>query len=254
MLSTSNEDLKAQLVAQCLEIFPEAQGLLLWGGSVTPDFSPEVNDIDVIIEIDTDFTHEVVLAERLKTLVQGCTFCRLDPFVYLTGSAHEEPLEFIAPFGFYKANPFIPYLIQNQHELIYGQSRLLKKLPVVTLSQALFGILPQVMGALKRLRMDAQVEQTWLPLLSKHKSYFFVIVRTYFAFEQGGVGSKQESLRFLAKKFPKYGSIVDRLNASLQSPSAQPETSDEPSAELVLEFVRDMETSLQAAKQRETVH
>lgn len=251
MLSTSHPELKTQIVDACLEIFPEAKSILFWGGSVTPDFSPTVNDIDVIIEVDSDFTQEIVLAERLKTLVLMAKGYRLDPFLYLT-AASDEALEFVAPFGFYKANPFIPYLIRNQHEVAYGQSRLLGKLPPLSLSSALLGILPMAMGALKRLRMDIEVEQAWAPLAAKHRASLFMILRTYFAFEHGSVGSKKEALRFLAQKFPRYQSISDRLLHTLEARPSAAEEPEAPSVDVMLAFVKDMEESLQAAKRRET--
>ncbi|MBC7533192.1 MAG: hypothetical protein H7318_16605 [Oligoflexus sp.] len=252
MLSTSHPELTTQIVNACLEIFPEAKSVLLWGGIVSPDFSPEINDVDVIIEIDADFSQEVVLAERLKLLVQSSSGYRLDPFVYLTG-ASEENLEFIAPFGFYKANPFIPYLIQEQHVLAYGKSRLLDKLPRVTLKDALLGIMPTAMGALKRFRMDAQVEQAWAPIAPKHKAGLFVVLRTYFAFEQEGLGSKKEALRFAAKKFPEFQSIVDQLALSID-PKATTVTSEAPKVDTILEFVKVMEDALLASQRRITTH
>ena len=240
MFSTAHQDLKTQVVNACLEIFPEATSVILWGGSVTPDFSPAVNDIDVIIEIDLDFSQEVVLAERLKALISITSFCRLDPFVYLTEGNPEEPLEFIAPFGFYKANPFIPYLLQNQHEVVFGQSRLLKRLPEVPLQQALTGILPAAMGALKRLRMDVQSEGAWAPIAAKHKASLFVVLRTYFAYENGGVGSKKESLRFLEKQMPQFTPILNQIWLNLEIDRTPPK--DEPSLELVLDFVKTLES------------
>ncbi|MBC7659102.1 MAG: hypothetical protein H7249_05275 [Chitinophagaceae bacterium] len=251
MLSTSHEDLKAQIVTQCRELFPEVKSIVFWGGSVVPGFSKAINDVDVILEIDSEFKQEVVLAERLKTLIQTTSICRLDPFIYLTGSSESEPLELIAPFGFYKANAFIPYLIQKQHEIAYGKSRLLNRLAPVTLNEALVGFHPQVMGALKRLRMDAQVEPTWAPLLSKHKSYFFMITRTYFAFEHAGVGTKQESLSYLAQKFPRYQNLVEHLDAALEGKQAP---GDEPGSELILDFVRDMEGVMLGAIRQATTH
>ncbi len=239
MLSTSHQDLKANIIVACLEIFPEAKCVLLWGGSLTSDFSPAVNDVDVIIEIDLDFSQEVLLAERLKSLIVLTSFCKLDPFVYLTEGKADEPLEFIAPFGFYKANPFIPYLIQQQHQVIYGQSRLLEKLPPGSLAAALSGIMPAAMGALKRLRMDMQSEGSWTPLAAKHKASLFVVTRTYFAFEQGAIGSKKESLRFLARKFPRFQSVVDQLWMTLEPESKTPD--QEPAVEIVLDFVKTLE-------------
>lgn len=252
MLSTSHPELTTQIVKACLEIFPEAKSVLLWGGSVTSDFAPEINDVDIIIEIDSDFSQEVVLAERLKSLVQLSAGVRLDPFVYLT-QVKEEALEFIAPFGFYKANPFIPYLIQEQHEVIHGKSRLLDKLPKVSLRDALLGIMPTAMGALKRLRMDAQVEQAWAPLAAKHKASLFVVLRTYFAFEQDGVGTKREALTFLTKQFPQFQGLADQLELSID-PKAETKTLEAPNVDTILDFVKVMEDSLLAAKRRVTAH
>lgn len=246
MFSTAHEDLKTQIVNSCLNIFPETKSILLWGSAVTSDFLPSVNDVDVIIEIAADFTQEVVLAERLKTLVQATSFCRLDPFIYLT-ETKEEALEFIAPFGFYKANPFIPYLIQNQHEVIYGKDRLLDKLKPVTLNEALLGILPNVMGSLKRLRMDAGVEAVWAQFALKHKASLFVIIRTLFAFEHGGVGSKKESIRFFSKKYPEFETISRQLWEQVEPTGTAIPPEEAPTTETVLAFVKEMEEKFKAA-------
>lgn len=240
MTTSAHQDLKTQIVKACLDVFPETKSILLWGSAVTSDFLPTVNDVDVIIEIAADFTQEVVLAERLKTLVQATSFCRLDPFIYLT-ETKEEALEFIAPFGFYKANPFIPYLIQKQHEVLHGQSRLLDKLQPVTLNDALQGILPSVMGSLKRLRMDAGVEPVWAQFAPKHKSSLFVIIRTLFAFEHGGVGSKKESIRFFSKKYPAYESIAKQLWELVEPTGNAIPPEEAPTTETVLAFVKELE-------------
>jgi predicted nucleotidyltransferase len=253
MLSTAQPDLKTQIVNACLDIFPETKSILLWGSAVTSDFLPTVNDVDVIIEIAADFSQEVVLAERLKTLVQATSFCRLDPFVYLT-EAKDEALEFIAPFGFYKANPFIPYLIQKQHEVIFGESLLLASLQPVSLNEALLGILPNVMGSLKRLRMDADVEGSWERIAQKHKASLFVIIRTVFAFEHGGVGSKKESIRYIEKKYPAFESIAKQLWEQVEPKGVVIPPEEAPTVETVLAFVKEMEETLQMAKRRETAH
>jgi predicted nucleotidyltransferase len=253
MITSAHQELKTQIINACLEHLPETKSILLWGSAVTSDFLPTVNDVDVIIEIPADFSQEVVLAERLKALVKATSFCRLDPFIYLT-EAKEEALEFIAPFGFYKANAFIPYLIKEQHEVLYGENRLLAKLPQTTLTEALLGILPTVMGSLKRLRMDAEVEGSWSLISVKHKAALFVLIRTVFAFENGAVGSKKESIRFLSKKFPAFESIAKQLWEQLEPTGAALSPEEAPAMETVLAFVKEMEDTLNQAKRRETAH
>ncbi len=251
MLSIEHSELKSQVTAACLDVFPEAQAVVIWGGAATADFDPARSDIDVIIEIDASISQESALSERLKKLVLKTKFCRLDPFLYLTENPSVDPLEFIAPFGFYKANAFIPYMIQNQNEVSFGESRLLPRLPMKTLSSTLFAHLPQVMLSLRRLRMDAQVETSASEIVSKHKPGILVALRTLYAFDQSKIGSKADALAHLIRKFPDYQPLADLLKLS---PEGLLQASDALTPEGILAFSKDMVEALEAAKRRETVH
>lgn len=252
MQTVEHSQLKSQLSAACLNAFPEARAVLIWGGSATADFQVEYSDVDVVIEIDSDFTQEFELASRLKALVQAVDFCRLDPFIYLTEVKEGEPLEFIAPFGFYKANPFIPHLLQNQHSVLFGESRLLKRLPTISLSEALLAHLPQVLSSMRRLRMDAEIETTLEPIVGKHRASLFVVLRTLYAFNHGKIGSKKAALVDFAERFPAYRLIAQELSVYL---GEKRELSGEPlTPELLLAFAKDMVEALQTAHRRETSH
>ena len=252
MQTVDHSQLKSQVSEACLKAFPEARAIILWGGGATPDFQAAVADVDVIIEFDSDFTQESELASRLKALVQSTEFCRLDPFIYLTEVKDGEPLEFIAPFGFYKANPFIPYLIQEQHSVLFGQSRLIKRLPSVSLSAALLAYLPQVLSSMRRLRMDAEVETSFEPLIGKHRASLFVVLRTLYAFNYGKLGSKKEALLDFAERFPPYRPIADQLAVSLgEKPLVELQ---QLSPDLLLSLAKDMLEALQEAHQRVSEH
>ncbi len=252
MQTIEHSQLKSQISAACLRAFPEARAVILWGGAATADFHPEVADVDIIIEIDSDYKQEFILADRLKDFVKSVSFCRLDPFIYLSEVKATDPLEFIAPFGFYKANPFIPHLIQNQHEVLSGESRLLLRLPTISLSEALLAYLPQVLSSVRRLRMDAEIESSIVPIIGKHRGPLFVMIRTLYAFNKGKIGSKKEALMDFGETYPKYRPIVHELLGYLGEKRGP--SNDELTPELLLAFAQDMVEALQLAHRRETAH
>ena len=251
---SADQLLKTQLIKACQDIFPEAKTLLLWGGATTTEFHNLGRDVDVILEIDAEFSSEIQLAVRLKSLVAHCTFCTLDPFLYLTGAVEREELEFIAPFGFYKANPFIPYMIQEQHEVLLGMSKLLPTIKRSSLNEALLEMMPLTLGALKRIKMDTRVEGAWAPVIAKHRTSFALVARTYFALDQERIGSKREAILHLAKKLPAYDLIAQELWKSLNSNEKPSEEAKLPDTELMLDFVNEMESIFQAAKKRLIPH
>lgn len=252
MAAFDHQALKSQITAACLEAFPEAKAIVLWGGITTADFQAKSSDVDVIIEIDESLTQEARLAERLKALVQSVKFCHLDPFLYLSKTKEGEPLEFIAPFGFYKANPFIPHLLQNQNEVVRGESLLLGRLKKISLAEALLSYHPQVMASLRRLRMDAEIETAVEPILGKHRAALFVILRTLYAFHKGALGSKKAAIEYFAQRYPRYEALAAFLTQSLEGENVADAGALTP--ELVLAFSHDMAEALQAAKNKETAH
>lgn len=245
-----HRELKTLVRDACLKVFPEATCIMLWGGSATVDFDVSHSDVDVIIEIDQDISRENPLAEKLKTLVQNHPKLRLDPFVYTKRSSNTEALEFIAPFGFYKANPFIPYLVQNQHEILEGESELLKRLPHTTLHDAMVAYLPQVIMSLRRLRMDTEVEPDIHSILNKHKASLFTVLRSVYAFDHGKIGSKRTAIEYLSSKYPQYAALAQELSYSLRNERG--ESSAALNQQLVLAFAEDMAKALEAARRRET--
>jgi predicted nucleotidyltransferase len=217
MLSDSLSELKSQAKAACLEEFPEAKALVIWGSATTEAFHPKSSDIDIIIEIEADVRQESALSERLKKLVKANSFGRIDPLLYcIEDPQAKHPLEFIAPFGFYKANAFIPYMIQAQSEVIFGESRLLARLAKATLANALASHLPQVMLSLRRLRVEAELETEASEVLRKHNHGAHAAIRTLYAFDHGKIGSKPEALAHLTCRFPDYQAIADLLTRGLE--------------------------------------
>ncbi len=234
--------LKAELITAIRSFFPEVTAALLWGGATRPDYSPEQRDLDVIIELPEGHRRETVLADRLKELIQAFPTVRLDPFLYLMDSAVSPrgEVEFVAPFGFYKANPFIPYMIQEQHELLFGQSLLLTRLPLLTLDQALAAMVPQLRITLRRILMDIEVEGAWAPVLAKHRAALALVARSLYSFEHQAIGSKQEAALSLARAYPQFEALANDLYLAQDLQQAPQQTANL-SPELLREFVQTLD-------------
>lgn len=240
------QTIQTEVTKACLEAFPEAKAVVFWGGVVGADYSPNSSDVDVIIEVEKLAGKEAEQAQRLKLLIQSVENCRLDPFLHHAGC---EPLEFVAPFGFYKANPFIPYYLKTQNAVTHGQSALLEQVKDRTLNEALKAYYPQVMSSLRRLRLDAENEDSVETIVNKNEAALFVIIRTLYSLETGEVASKSKALEYFHRKFPRFENLAGALTELLRDRKAK--VADSLSPELLLAFSFDMFEALSLAhKQR----
>lgn len=194
-----------------LELFPKTEAIIIWGGSLRPDFSIKSGDIDLIIVADQDLKDIQKIQKKLNNLSEFFKDeFELDPS--LTDRNNFEKLYLITSYSTRNAHGIDIFLIKNNSKVIYGDSEILKLVPQITIDEAIKDVAPYVRdvfisGISKEIEKTSDITE----YVAKEKSKFVVIIRTLYTIENKVTGSKKEVLNYLGEKYIDLKSLAEFL-------------------------------------------
>ncbi len=200
----------SKIVKKILEKFPNAMSVVLHSGAAGDDFSPRINDVDLLIVLDgMESTKQI--QKKLKYMCKEFRDeLELDPSVtFITGL--KNGLRMITWHSSRKAHGMDMYRIKRGR-IIYGKSGVLKEIPEVTIRQALLDVVPHVRDVFIRdIRKGMNKTQNIKRFVKKEADVFYVIVRTIYTIETGKIGSKKNALVYLGRKHQKTSNLAEFL-------------------------------------------
>jgi len=191
--------------------FPKTEAIIVWGGSLRPDFSIESGDIDLIIVDNQDLTGVLKIQKKLNYLeneVKGKF--ELDPT--LTNKDNLKKLFVITSFGTRYLHGIDRFLIKNNSKIIFGNVKILELIPKITIEDAIKDVVPHVRDVfIAQIFKDIEKISDISEYVAREKSKFAVIIRTLFTIENKKTGSKKEVLNYLKEKYPNLQQLAEFL-------------------------------------------
>lgn len=205
----NNQSIKIlkQITKKTQNIFPDIITIIVWGSGSTPEFDPNISDLDCILILPeaNDTT-----SQKLKKIINNFkSIVDLDLLATTQLDLQKKDLTFIGPEGKYPLHKMDHYQLINVNKIILGDENILNKISPVTIDKALDDIIPYVSNKISDLQNEIKQKQNGKKFIINNLNHLLVIVRTIYSIEKKDITSKTKALQYLCDKYPDLKSVLN---------------------------------------------
>jgi hypothetical protein len=207
------------ICARTVSAFPQTRAILHWGGARMRGHIAAHGDVDILIVVDDKVD---VRAEALLKLKKKFRNIDLEPLAIRKRDLKVLPLVAMGPHGPYEMHELIHYQLKHESDVIYGDKKVLKLIPPMSLGDAMKAILPYIRKGMIPRVLDELERLPVQRFIDLRKDVLLVTARTIYSVREKKLATKEQALEYIGKKFSSLRRLADFLLKKYRSKKSAP--------------------------------